>query len=109
VVSSSVAPQIPPSTLTTQSRRTNRAWPTSSGRDPAAAPTVVPTSATVLVTFAAIGGRPASSNAGYETRDARPPIDASRPASTPTPTSSNTHQALNGDPPGHPMALTGVD
>ena len=46
-------------------------WPTSSRRDPSAAPIPVNTSATVLVTFAVTGGSPTASSAGYEISDAR--------------------------------------
>ena len=45
-------------------RRTVDHWPVSSGREPAAAPTDVTVSATVLVTFAATAGSPAASRAG---------------------------------------------
>ena len=45
-------------------RRTVAHWPVSSGREPAAAPTDVAVSATVLVTFAATAGSPAASRAG---------------------------------------------
>ena len=63
-MSSSAAPNAPPSAVSAANRRTVGHWPVSSGRDPAAAPTEVNVSATVLVTFAATAGRPAASRAG---------------------------------------------
>ena len=64
VTSSSAAPSAPPSAVSTAKRRTVGHWPVSSGREPAAAPTDVTVSATVLVTFAATAGSPAASRAG---------------------------------------------
>ncbi len=64
VVSSSAAPAPPPAAVSSPSLSTLARWPDSSGREPAAAPTAVNISATVLVTFALTGGRPRASSAG---------------------------------------------
>ena len=45
-------------------RSARRPWPASSGREPAAAPGPVNTSATVLVMFAVSGGSPSASSTG---------------------------------------------
>ncbi|GAA4131380.1 hypothetical protein GCM10022416_10010 [Actinomadura keratinilytica] len=64
VLSSSAAPRVPPTAASATSLPVRRRWPRSSARDPAAAPTVVENSATVLVTLAATGGSPTASSAG---------------------------------------------
>ena len=61
---SSVAPAAPPSTPASASGRSRAACPSSSGREPSTEPSVLNTSAVVLVTFAAIGPRPTASSAG---------------------------------------------
>jgi hypothetical protein len=58
------APAAPPNAVTVPNRRMRPPWPVSSGREPAAAPAPVSTSDTVLVTFAASGGRPSASSTG---------------------------------------------
>ena len=83
VDSSSAAPVAPPAVVTRARRRTRPAWPASSWRENAAAETVYPTSATVLVTFAVSGGSPTASRAGYDTNDARPATEPATPARTP--------------------------
>ena len=65
------------------SRRRVGLWPSSSLRAPIDAPTLVKVWATVLVTFAATGGRPAASSAGYVTRDARLTRTLTIPPATP--------------------------
>ena len=82
VDSSSAAPAAPPAVVTRARRRTRPAWPASSWRENAAAETVYPTSATVLVTFAVSGGSPTASRAGYDTNDARPATEPATPART---------------------------
>ena len=64
VSSRMAAPAAPPSATTRPSRRSRAAWPASSGREPAAAPTPVKHSDTVLVTLAASGGSPSASSTG---------------------------------------------
>jgi hypothetical protein len=72
VTSSRAAPAPPPRAAIIPRWRTRVACPASSGRDPAAAPTPVNSSATVFVMLAARGGSPIASSAGWETTDARP-------------------------------------
>ena len=105
VVSNTAAPAAPPSTLTTLSRRIERPWPRNSTWEPPIEPAVVATRATVLVTLAEVGDRPASSSAGYDASEARPPTAPSSPARIPAPTrSTNIHPltVISGSRPGEP-------
>src|SRR4051812_6032536 len=79
-------PANPPSTAATASRLSRRPWPASSGREALTEPTLLSTSATVLVTLAVTGGMPAASSAGELISEASPAMLPVSPAPTPAST-----------------------
>ena len=73
--------------------RTNAFLPRNSGLEPVIEPALEQTRATVFVTLALTGGRPAASSAGYDTSDASPAILPDKPPPIPATTSSTASTA----------------
>ena len=80
-------PTTAPTTAKGAQRRSQGAWPASSGRDANADPGQQVTRATMLVTLATRGERPAASRAGYEINEVMPPAVPTVPATVPAPRS----------------------